>query len=298
MEAPDLKQLRYFLALAEELNFTRAAERLGIQQPPLTIQIHKLERSLGCQLLIRGRKTQLTAAGAKLADEVRRLLDQADRAILSTQRIAHGESGELRVGVPPSVMLTGLPTAIRKYRQRYPEVAFTLREMGTSSIEQALRNREIDLGFLRESHPAAPLHSELFLTEDVLAVLPSSHPLATTPSLKLRQLRKEAFVFFPRRVGPDFCDALMADCGAAGFAPNIVQEATQWQSVISFVEAGMGVSVAPACVEKFRWPGVVYRKLPSVSTKVYASWTDDHSAAVRSFLTMATRAAAPGRVRG
>ncbi|MEO8097435.1 MAG: LysR family transcriptional regulator [Acidobacteriota bacterium] len=289
MNGPDLRQFRYFLAVAEELHFGRAAERVGIAQPPLTQQIQKLERLLGCQLLLRGRKTQLTPAGAKLAEEARRILEQADRAVEVTRRVARGESGELRVGVPPSVMLTALPAAIRRYRERYPAVVFELRELGTSSIEQALRSGEIDLGFLRETQVSEPLHSAIFLSEPMVAVLPASHALAQRSTVPLAALRREPFVFFPRRVGPDFYDALLAACAASGFAPRIAQEATQWQTVVSFVEAGMGVSIAPGCVEKFHWAGVVYRPIPKLRTNVYASWSGPSpSPAAASFLKLAS----------
>jgi DNA-binding transcriptional LysR family regulator len=294
MYSPDLKQLRYFVVLSEELHYGRAAERLGIQQPPLTVSIQKLERMIGCELVARGRKIALTSAGVRFAEEARRTIDQAERAVLLTQRTARGESGELRVGVPPSVMLTGLPAAIRRYRVRHPDVAFTLRDMGTSAIEQALRHGEIDLGFLRETRPHKSMQQLLFLTEPVVAVLPSNHPLAAKRGeLSLRALRKEPFVSFPRHIGPEFYDALLADCGDAGFVPNIVQEATQWHSVISFVEAGMGVALAPACVEKFRLPGVVFRKLEGLVTKVYAGWGDSITAV--QLLSMAQRAAERGR---
>lgn len=295
METPDLRQLRYFVAVAEELNFTRAAERLGMAQPPLTLQIQKLERMLGCQLLVRGRRTRLTEAGARLAEEARRVLDQAERAVLLTQRVASGDEGELRVGVPPSVMLTGLAEAIRRFRGGYSRVTFTLREMATSAIEQALRSGEIDVGFLRETRLGAPLQSEVFLTEPLVAVLPARHALAKAAALKLRSLRQEPFVFFPRRVGPAFYDAMLADCGHAGFAPRIVQEATQWQTVVAFVEAGMGVSLAPASVEKFRWPGVVFRRLPDVETRVFVSWRPEAPGAAVNFLRYVRRVAVLGR---
>jgi DNA-binding transcriptional LysR family regulator len=246
---------------------------------------------------VRGRKIALTPAGVRFAEEARRTLDQAERAVLLTQRTARGESGELRVGVPPSVMLTGLPAAIRRYRVRYPDVTFTLRDMGTSAIEQALRRGEIDLGFLRETQPGRPLQNSLFLTEPVVAVLPSNHVLASKRgSLNLRALRKEPFVSFPRQIGPEFYDALLADCGDAGFVPNIVQEATQWHSVISFVEAGMGVALAPACIEKFRWPGVAVRTLEGITTKVYAAWGDSVTAV--QLLQMAQRAVTRDRESG
>ena len=285
----DLRQLRYFLTVSEELHFGRAAERLGIAQPPLTLTIQKLERELGCELFLRGRQTQLTEAGTKLAEEARLVLDQAEHAAESTRRVARGESGELRVGVPPSVMLTKLPAAIRMYRLRYPKVAFTLREMGTAAIERALVDRTIDLGFLRESRGPQSLRSDLFLTEPLVAVLPAIHPLAKQKALRLQALRKEPFVFFPRRIGPAFYDVLLGECGDAGFVPNIVQEATQWQTVISLVEAGMGVSVAPACVEKFAWSGVVYHRLPVQGTRVYSCRHHEGPTAASLFLAMADR---------
>jgi DNA-binding transcriptional LysR family regulator len=287
MNLPDLRQLRYFVAVAEELNFTRAAERLGIAQPPLTIQIQKLERLLGCTLLIRGRRTRLTAAGARLAEEARRVLEQAERAVEATRRTARGQEGELRVGVPPSVMLTRLPAAVRQFRARHPGVAFTLREMATSAIEQALQTGQIDLGFLRETRPPAPLHSELFLAEPLVAVLPATHPLAKAQKLKPRALAKEPFVFFPRRVGPAFYDAIMADCAAAGFVPQVVQEATQWPTLVALVEAGLGVTVAPGCIRKFRWPGVALRRIPGWKTRVFLGWHAAPSPAALAFRALA-----------
>jgi DNA-binding transcriptional LysR family regulator len=284
----DLRQLRYFIAVAEELHFTRAAERLGIAQPPLTQQIQKLESHLGCKVFTRGRSTSLTPAGAVLLEEARRILAHVDTAVESARRAARGETGRLAVGVPPSVMLAGLPAVIRKYRDRYPAVAFTLREMSTSAIEHAVTSGEVDLGFLREATPGPPLISKILYEEPVVAVLPKSHRLAARASIKLSALQHEPFVFFPKRLGPTFHDRLTALCVAAGFTPNIVEEATQWQTVISLVEAGMGVSLAPACVRKFRWSHVVYRPLPGATTSVSACWPEaDISPTAAAFLKMA-----------
>jgi len=288
MDSPTLTQLRYFLAVAGELHFGRAAERMGIAQPPLTQQIQKLERLLGCQLLVRGRKSRLTAAGVALAADARRLVDQLEEAFERARRTARGEAGELRVGVPPSVMLTGLPDAVRRYRKQYPAVGFTLREMATSRIEEALRSRAIDVGFLREARPEPPLRSVLFLAEKLVAVLPAKHKLAARSTLGLRDLRSEPFIFFPPQLGPAFHGMLVGACVSAGFSPRVVQEATQWQTVVSFVEAGMGVSIAPESVSRLRRPGVVYRPLASAKTVVYASWCDDGPApAAHRFLELA-----------
>jgi DNA-binding transcriptional LysR family regulator len=288
MDSPNLRQLRYFLAVAEELHFGRAAERAGIAQPPLTQQIQKLERALGCQLLVRGRKTHLTEAGSALAADARRLVEQADRVFDRTRRVARGEIGQLRVGGPPSVMLTALPDTVRRYRQLHPNVDFTLREMATSKIEEALLARELDLGFLRESQPGRPLQAALFLRERLVAILPATHRLASAPSLALKKMRAEPFVFFPPHLGPAFHQHLVQACVTAGFSPTVVQEVAQWQTVVSFVAAGMGVSLAPECVSKFRRPGVVYRTLPHLETEVYVGWrAEELSPAAGDFLKMA-----------
>jgi DNA-binding transcriptional LysR family regulator len=287
-DLPTLRQLSYFVTLAEEQHFGRAAERSGIAQPPLTQQIQRLERQLGCQLLIRGRRTQLTAAGAALAPDARRLLRQAEQIVENARRIARGETGQLRIGVPPSVMLTRLPEAIRRYRHLYPSVDFTLRELATSAIEQALRAGEIDLGFLRETQPEPPLQFSLFLSEPLVAILPVKHTLARTRNVALKRLHSDPFVFFPKRLGPAFHDRLIQACIDAGFTPNIAQEATQWQTVVSFVEAGMGVSIAPQSVSKFRVAGIVYRPLVRLQTSVYASWREQALApAAEIFLKLA-----------
>jgi DNA-binding transcriptional LysR family regulator len=285
MTTPDLRQLRYFITVAEELHFGRAADRLGMAQPPLTQQIQKLEAILGCKVFLRGRTTALTPAGALLLEEARRILNQVDHAVDVTRRTARGETGQLTIGVPPSVMLLDLPAVIRKYRERYPAVGFTLREMSTSAIEAAVHTGEIDLGFLRETQSARPLISEVVFTERIIAVLPKSHKLAKAKPLQLAALKNEPFILFPRRLGPAFYDKL-----TAGFTPQIVQEATQWQTIISLVEAGMGVSLAPECVRKFQSKGVVYRPLPGKTTTVAACWHEKGlSPTAATFLKMARR---------
>lgn len=288
MSTPDLRQLRYFLAVAEELHFGRAAERIGIAQPPLTQQIQKLEALLGCRLFERGRPTALTEAGSALLEETRRLLPQVDRALESARRAARGETGKLHIGAPPSVMLSALPSAIRKYRGLYPAVEFTLRELSTTAIEEALQREQIDLGFLREARPAGPLTSRVIFEEALVAVLPASHALAARAGLTLGSLRAEPFVWFPRRLGPAFHDHLIGFCAQAGFVPNVVQQATQWQTVVSLVAAGMGVSLAPACVQRFRWRAVAYRRLRGLRTRVFACWRRENPpSTVAEFLKLA-----------
>jgi DNA-binding transcriptional LysR family regulator len=285
----DLRQLRYFVAVAEELHFGRAAERLGMAQPPLTQQIQKLERELGYRVFLRQpRKTTLTEAGLVLLEEARRILAEVDQAIDHTRRAGRGETGQLTVGTPPSVMLTRLPAVIRKYRERFPAVRFVLREMSTSAIAAGLLAGTLDIGFLREVTACGALPIETVLREPVFAVLPATHPLAAAPRLRLRQLAKEPFVLFPPHVGVAFYDKLISFCVDAGFTPRIVQEATQWQSVVTFVETGMGVSIAPAGVRKFRWKGVEYRQLAGLETTVSVCWQNTRdSGAIAAFLNLA-----------
>jgi DNA-binding transcriptional LysR family regulator len=166
-------------------------------------------------------------------------------------------------------MLTRLPSAIRRFRDRFPAVQFTLRELSTSAVAEGLLAGALDVGLLREADAVGSLRTELLLREPIVAVLPRTHALAARQRLSLKHLAHEPFVLFPRRLGASFYDRLLSFCLDAGFTPDVVQEATQWQSVVTFVETGLGVSLAPACVERFRWPDVVYRPLPGLTTKVY-----------------------------
>jgi DNA-binding transcriptional LysR family regulator len=265
----DLRQLRYFAAVAEHLHFARAAASLGMAQPPLTQQIQKLERLVGCALFTRRpRRTALTDAGRVLLKDATRLLRECDEAVERTRSAGRGETGRLTVGTPPSVMLTALPGIIRQYREKYPDVQFTLREMSTSAVAAALQGGQLDVGLLREATRAGDLEAQVVLREPIVAVLPATHPLAARSRLSLRQMAAEPFVLFPRRLGVEFYDRLLSFCIEAGFTPRVVQEATQWQSIVTFVETGLGVSLAPACVERFKSPGVVYRRLPRLTTSV------------------------------
>ncbi len=266
----DLRQLRYFVAVAEQLHFGRAAQRLGMAQPPLTQQIQKLERKLGYQVFVRqSRKIVLTEAGRVLVEEAVRILRGCDDAIERARRAGRGETGRIVLGTPPSVMLTALPGAIRRFRDRFHDVEIALRELSTSAIADALVAGALDVGFLREVESVGSLPSTVFLRESVVAVLPKAHPLARRPRLALKHLAREPFVLFPRRLGSAFYDRLLSFCVTAGFTPNVVQEATQWQSVVACVETGLGVSLAPACVQRFRWPSVVYRPLPGLVTSIF-----------------------------
>ena len=287
MDLPSTKQWEYFIAVAEELHFGRAASRSGIAQPPLTQQIQKLESLLGCRLFERHKSVKLTAAGQELLRHAYRIIELSERAVLATGRAARGETGQLSIGVPPTVLLSNLPTVISKFRARYRELDFRLTEGATSAIEDKVRSGELHLGFLRETVPQEPLHSRVYLEEPVVALLPAKHPLTKRTSLQLRDLRDEDFVFFPRIVGPALHDKLTSACATAGFHPRIVQEATQWQSVVAFVEAGAGVALAPDCVRSFHRKGVAVFPIPKLTTTVHVCWLGELEPAARNFLKLA-----------
>ena len=259
----DLRHLRYFVAVAEELHFGRAALRLHIAQPPLSQQIKQLERNLGHPLFLRtSRSVSLTAAGHELLERARRILTRFDEDLSAVRRVGRGEVGALTIAFTGSAILRDpLPEAIRAYRRKYPEVDLRLRELGTMLQIAALRDGSIDLGFLRDPGPFDSLVIQELSREPYLAVLPSRHPLAKMRVVPVCKLRGEPFVFHRRDIGPLAFDRTMAVCEQAGFRPEIVQEAPQWPTVIRLVESGLGVSIAPTCVSKMETMGVVFRPI-------------------------------------
>lgn len=256
----ELRHLRYFLAVAETLHFSKAAERLGIAQPPLSHQIRRLEQLIGHRLFDRTtRGVRLTLAGQLLADRARSTMEKIQDDLEQVRRLGRGEEGTLTVGFSGSVMFTELPAAIESYRRRYPKVELRLREMTTNQQIPALLDGTLDLAFLRDGDPTEGIAMTTVLREPYVAVLPETHPLARKRRLQVRDLRKEPFIFFARRMGPLAFDRTMACCERAGFRPNIVQDAPQWPTLVRLVAAGLGVSLAPACVGTVAIPGAVYR---------------------------------------
>lgn len=259
-DAIELRHLRYFLAVAETLHFSKAAERLGIAQPPLSQQIKRLEQLLGHRLFDRTtRGVKLTLAGQLLAERARGTLEKIQDDLAQVRRLGRGEEGTLTVGYAGSVMFTELPAAIERYRRRYPKVELRLRELSTAPQIAALLNGTIDLGFLRDGDPTEGIHITTVLQERYVAVLPRGHVLARKRSLRVRDLAAEPFILFARRMGPLAFDRTVACCEKNGFRPNIVQDAPQWPTLVRLVAAGLGVSLAPACVASVAIPGAVYR---------------------------------------
>src|SRR5579871_5955585 len=250
----ELRHLRYFVAVAEELHFGRAARRLHLSQPPLSQQIRKLEELLGYPLLARtSRAVKLTGAGEEFLERARSTLRKMDDDIEATRSTARGEAGSLSVGFIGSGMLTGLPAMLGLYRARFPKVRLQLREFHTSGIVRALREGGLDVGFLRDGGPTEGLEVETLFSEAFYAVLPARHPLAKASrqrSIRASDLRNQPFVFLSPAAGRRAFEKPVSLCEAAGFRPRVVQEAPQWLTIVRLVGAGLGVSIAPACVER------------------------------------------------
>jgi DNA-binding transcriptional LysR family regulator len=269
MNEIDLRHLRYFLAVAENLHFTRAAEQLGLAQPALSQQIRRLEGLIGHVLLIRStRGVKLTHAGEALAERARNTLARVANDIDLVRRVGRGEKGSLRLGFSGSVMFTEMPASLRRFRERYPDIELQLHEMWTSAQMEALRDGALDIAFLRDGDTTDGVLPVTLIREPYIAVLPADHRLAKKRSFALADLRLEPFVLFPRHMGPLAYDRTIACCEGAGFRPDVVQYSPQFPTLFRLVAAGIGVSLAPACMAQITVPGAVYRKVSGGFTTV------------------------------
>src|SRR3954454_23380921 len=267
----ELRHLRYFVAVAEERHITRAAERLGIQQPPLSQQIRALEAELGAPLLRRHpRGVELTQAGEVLLTEARTVLEQVARAVTATRRAGRGEAGRIGLGFTSSASFHPLvPAMVRAYRDAFPLVALSLEESGTSELVEALVQQRLDGAFVRSPIGAASgiaVHS--ILEEPMVAALPAGSPLAGARArhpLPLAALAGEIFILYRRPLGPGLYDAIIAACQRAGYSPNIGQEAPRMLATLSLVAAGLGVTLVPQSMRRLRVHGVVYRTIDSAA---------------------------------
>ncbi|QBQ13802.1 LysR family transcriptional regulator [Pseudomonas sp. SXM-1] len=262
----ELRQLRAFVAIAEEGYITRAAERLGMQQPPLTRLLQSLEAELGVVLMERlPRGVRPTTAGLALLEEARHILASVDGVADIVRRAARGERGRLAIGFTSSAALHPfVPSVLRLFRETFVGVSVVLEEAGTGELLDALLHEKLDAAFIRSPLSGTQaLQDQPILVEPMLLALPTDHPLAINPStpLPLAALATEAFVLYRRRVGLGLYDAILVACREAGFSPQVVQEAPRMTATLSLVAAGLGVSIVPASMQRLRGDGIVYREL-------------------------------------
>ena len=260
---PDLRQLRQFVAVAEELHFHRAAARLNMSQPPLTTAIRKLEEEIGVDLIDRSNRTiGLTAAGTVFLDEARRTLRQAERAVAVTRDTAAGQTGVVRIGYVGSALYGRLPDTIRAFRRSQPDVRLELIEATSARQVSLVREGGIDVGLvIPPISDAADLTFSRFDGDDLAIAVPRTHPLAAEPSLAVADLADRDFILWPQTEGRGFHLKVIGLCTAAGFVPKVAQEAHGMHAVLSLVAVEAGVSIVPRSMSGFRSDRIAYHAI-------------------------------------
>lgn len=260
----ELRHLRYFSAVATELHFGRAAEKLRIAQPPLSKQIQDLEKELGFELFTRTKRSiALTPAGQAFLIEVNQIFQQLDRAIDIGSKTSRGELGQISIGFVGSATYNILPVMLQQFRDRYPAVQIELHELTTDRQLIWLREGRIDIGLIRPPIVETDLASQVIFQESLVVAVPTNHHLATAESIELSALATEPFILFPREFAAGLYDPIITICQAAGFSPQVVQECIQMQTIVSLVSANMGISILPESIQEVQRQGVVYKPLIS-----------------------------------
>ncbi|MEP0955891.1 LysR family transcriptional regulator [Microcoleus sp. FACHB-1515] len=294
----ELRHLRYFIAVAEELHFGRAADRLQMAQPPLSQQIRQLETQLGFQLFHRTKRSvQLTTAGRVFLREARRILSQLEQAIETGRQASRGELGQLAIGFVSSASYSILPKILSGFRHQLPTVELALHELTTDQQLRWLRDGRIDVGFVRPPIDDDSLGISTILQEPLVVALPQAHPFATAESVSLRSLSSESFILFPRQLAPGLYDQIIALCQQMEFSPKVVQEAIQMQTIVSLVAAEIGIAIVPISLQNLQRTGVVYRRLqePTPKAAIAVVWKQHESSPiVDRFLEAVTQVAQAG----
>ncbi|MFZ4831818.1 LysR family transcriptional regulator [Rouxiella sp. Mn2063] len=259
----ELRQLRYFLAVAEHLHFSLAAEKIGIAQPPLSQQILKLEREVGTALFIRhARRVELTDAGKILQENARTIIAETERALVQVKLAARGETGKLSIGFAGSTVFHSLVAKMmREFRQRYAGVEIKPEESSSTALVQKVMEGQLDCAFVRLPLNCHDLQTAVLVEEDMLAVLPADHPLGETAEVNLSQLALEPLVLFPRPIGPSIYDRILNACAESGFSPHIALESPQLSSAINMVAAGFGITLIPRSICQIQSQGVTYHRV-------------------------------------
>ncbi|KYP80657.1 hypothetical protein AYW79_10250 [Ferroacidibacillus organovorans] len=291
----EFRHLEYFIAVAEELNFGRAAQRLQMTQPPLSQQIQQLERELGTALFIRTqRRVELSPAGRAFLPEARSLLKHAERAKRLANDVGAGRVGRIAVGFVGSATYDILPLTIREYRAAYPEVYVHLRELPTPSQVESLLKGEIDVGFIRPPIASHDLRVETLYRDRAVLAVPKMHPSSHRAVMRLSDLGGESWVLLARSTWSGFYDEILAKCSDAGFDPNIELTAAEFQTVLGVVAAGLGISIVPSSAAIFKREDVVFIPLegevPTIEMSIAWRAADD-SAQIRQFLDVTRKMA-------
>jgi len=283
----ELRHLRFFVSVAEELHFSRAAERLHTSQPHVTRQIRDLEREVGVPLLVRNRRhVELTEAGRAFLEEARQAIAQAERSVQVAQQAARGERGRLSIGFANSELI---PDILRAFRQRYPEIKLELQELTTAEQVRALRDGRLHAGILVPGVQDEALVVETIREEPLVVVLPENHPLLAERSVPLPALAAESFIFCPYRLNEHVYERILGLCQRAGFTPKVLEEASPKQTILGLVAAGFGVSLVAASIQEGGRSGVAYRPLRGIhpTVEVAVAWRkDEKSATLQLFLAV------------
>ena len=287
---PTFRQLERFIAVATELNFRRAAARLHMSQPPLSDSIRQLEEEIGAPLLFRTRRrVELTRAGAVLLERAQLLLSQLNETMNITRAVAAGMSGQIVVGFFPTATYELLPRLLRRYHEKFPDIAVQLVELTTPEQPAALVQKRIDVGlFLAPTMERPGLRQETILREPLFAALPEGHQLARRKTFALRELCNEPFIFIPPRSGTGYHARVSHACIEAGFAPNVVEEVEHLHTMVSLVGAGKGIALVSRSISRFQPPNVVYRPVQDPADLLFMefamAWhTETDSLAVEAF---------------
>jgi len=274
----ELRHLRHFVALSEELHFGRAAKRCNISQPPFSVSIQQLEENLGLSLVLRStHEVRLTPAGAAYYEEACKVLSQLERGYLTAARYSQGLQGTLAVGSTASMLHRGLERAVELFEAQHPDVAVNLFELSTPDQISGLLRHRIQYGFIHSPVLPEAIESQELLREPFVLAVPSRHPAAagkTDAEVSLALFSQEPFVLFSRHYSPTYYDQVIALCLSSGFSPNIRHEARHWLTVLTCVSKGMGISLVPRCLTNAGYPNVIFLSLPTnpIESFIRGAW--------------------------